>query len=200
MAIMTTAEVKTILGIADTTYDTQIEYFLPLVEKDVIEYLNNAFQDGYVYRRSAGTITFNRGDSDTMDSIEDSDGYFLEKGFADGMDISVEGGYANVGIYTIDSVTADKITLDEYGVLIPQEHSDTRNDNVIGTILISRIKWPDSLKIPVAKMIWYLIDNAKTDDVKSESIDDYSITYAGSNAYPVRLLNALDKFRKPVFR
>jgi len=45
-----------------------------------------------------------------------------------------------------------------------------------------------------------LISNSKVDDVKSESLDDYSITYAGSNAYPVRLINALDKFRKVVVR
>ena len=199
MALMTTAEVKTILGITDTTYDTQITYFLPLVVKDVVAYLNNAFQDGYVYRRSGGSFKFVRGDSSTHDYIEDKEARFKEKGFWDGMDISVEGGYANVGIYTVDSASTARLTLSTYGVLIPQEHSDTINDNAIGTILISRVKWPDSLKIPVAKMVWYLIDNAKTDDVQSERIDDYSITYAGSNAYPTRLLNMLDKFRRPVF-
>jgi hypothetical protein len=199
MAIVTTAEAKTILGITGTTYDTQLDFFLPLVEKDIVSYIGHAFQDGYVYRESASNFTFVRGDSDTYDYITDEENEFKEKGFRDGMDVAIEGGWSNVGIYTVSSASTGKLTLDEYGVLIDQDQDDTKDDHYIGLVRISRVVWPDELKLTAAKMAWYQIDNAKVSDVQSESLDDYSITYAGANAYPVRLITALDKFRKPRF-
>lgn len=199
MAIMTTAEVKSLLRITDSTYDTDIETFLPLVEDDVIAYLGHAFQDGYVYRESGTALEFVRGDSDTHDYITDADEEFVEKGFRDGMDIVVEGGYANVGLYTIDSASTGTLSLSEYGELIPQDQDDTSDDHYMGSIRISRVHWPNELKLPVAKMVWFLIQDAKTDDAQSESLGDYSITYVGGNAYPERVVRMLDKHRRVRF-
>ena len=193
--LMTTAEVKSILRITDTTHDTDIEFFLPYVAKDIIENCNNGFQDGYIYRKSSSALEFVRGDSDTYDSITDTEAEFVKHGFRDGMDIVVEGGYSNVGLYSIDSASTGKLLLDEYEVLENQDQDDTAH--VIGTIKISRVKWPDALKLPAAKMVWYLIKQAKVDDVKSESLDDYSITYVGSHAYPTRIADMLNKWRRP---
>ena len=198
--LMTTAEVKTILGITDSTNDTQIAAFIPYVASDIVSYIGHAFQDGYVYRESASAIAMYRGDLDTNDYIADTDKKFLAKGFISGMDIAIEGGYSNVGIYSVSSASAERLLLDEYGTLINQVRDTNIDDNAIGSIKISRVNWPKELKLTAAKMVWYLISNSKVDDVKSESLDDYSITYAGSNAYPVRLINALDKFRKVVVR
>ena len=200
MALMTTAEVKSILGITASTYDTQIAYFIPLVEDDIMQYLNNTFADGYVYRESISDLEFVRGDSDTTDYITDTSAEFLVKGFLSGMDIVVDGGYANVGLYNVSSASTGKLKLTEYGVLVNQDQDDTEDDNAIGTIRISRVKWPIALKLPAAKMIWYLIDDAKPNDAVSESLDNYSISYAGSNAYPTRILRMLDQFRKPRYR
>ena len=196
MALVTVEEAKTILGITGTTYDTQLTYFLPLVEKDIVSYLGHAFQDKYVARE--GSLDMYRGDSDTHDYITDDDGYFATKGFLAGMDIAIEGGYSNVGLYTIESVASTKIILTEYERLITQVH-DADNVNHIGQIEVSRVKWPPELKLSGAKMAWYLIDNAKVSDATSERLDDYAITYAGANAYPNRILNSLDKFKRPVF-
>jgi len=199
MALMTTAEVKSVLGITASTYDTQIAFFLPIVEEDLIAYLNNSFADGYVYRESASAFTFVRGDSDTADYITDTEAEFLEKGFLSGMDITIQGGGANVGLHTISSASTDKLKLADYGILINQDQNDTKDDNYIGSVLISRVKWENALKLPAAKMVWSLIDNAKVDDVKSEKIDDYSITYIGGNAYPKAITDMLQKWRRPVF-
>ena len=196
---MTTAEVKSILGITGTTYDTQIATFIPYVEKDLIDYLNNSFSDGYVYRQSGSALKFVRGDSDTNDYIGDTDAEFIEKGFLSGMDITVSGGGANEGLYTIDSASTGKLLLSEYGILVNQDQGDTKDDHYIGTVAINRVKWPTALKLPAAKMVWSLIDNAKPNDAISEKLDDYSITYAGSNAYPTKIINMLDKWRRPVF-
>lgn len=196
---MTTAEVKSILGISASTYDTQIAFFLPIVEEDLIDYLNNTFSDGYVYRESGTALEFVRGDSDTADHITDTDAEFTEKGFLSGMDIIVQGGGANVGLHTVSSASTGRLLLSEYGILINQDQDDTTDDNHIGSILISRVKWPIALKLPAAKMIWSLIDNAKIDDVKSEKIDDYAITYIGGNAYPTAITDMLQKWRRPEF-
>jgi hypothetical protein len=197
---MTTAEVKSVLGITDTTYDTDIAFFLPYVEKDIIEHCNNAFRDGYIYRKSSSALEFVRGDSDTYDYITDTDAEFKKHGFRDGMDIVVEGGYSNVGLYTISSASTGKLTLDEYEVLEDQDQDSTSDEHMIGEIRISRVKWPDALKLPAAKMVWWLIAEPKPGDAQSESLDDYSITYAGSHAYPTRVVRMLDKWRRPVFR
>ena len=202
MALMTRAEVKEILKIAasDTTYDDDIDNFLPLVKQDIIETLNNAFQDQYVYRQSNSYFDFVRGDSDTADYIEDRDSKFSVKGFIDGMDIVVEGGGANVGLYTIDSASDTKLTMTGYGEFIDQSQGDTKDDNYIGNIKISRVKWPKALKLAAAKMVWHLIDDAKPSGAQSESLDDYSITYAGNHAYPTEVVNMLNKWRRPGFR
>lgn len=199
MALMTTAEVKSVLRITDTTYDTDISFFLPYVEEDLIEYLGTAFQDGYVYRESASALAFVQGDSDTNDYITDTDAEFLEKGFQSGMDIVIEGGYANVGLYTVSSASTGKLLLSDYGKLIDQDQDDTSDDHYIGTVRISRVKWPNALKLPAAKMVWHLINDAKVDDVHSESLDDYSVTYVGSHAYPVSVVRMLDKWRRARF-
>jgi len=196
--MMTVAEVKSILRITDSTYDSEIAFLLPLVERDIIEYCNNGFQDGYVYRESAGGFNFVRGDSDTRDYITDDDEHFLDRGFADGMDIVVEGGYSNVGLYTIDSASGGKLKMTGYGDFVNQDQ-DGSDDNTVGTIRISRVKWPEAIKLPAAKMIWSLIDDAKPSDVKSEKLDDYSVTYIGGSEYPNKVIRMLDKFRRPKF-
>ena len=197
---MTTAEVKSVLGITASTYDTQIAFFLPIVEDDLIAYLNNCFSDGYVYRESGSALSFVRGDSDTADHITDTEAKFTEKGFLSNMDIIVQGGGANVGLHSVSSASTDRLLLSETGILIDQAQGDTKDDNYIGNILISRVKWPIALKLPAAKMIWSLIDNGKVSDVKSEKLDDYSITYIGGNAYPSVITEMLQKWKKPGFK
>ncbi len=200
MALMTTAEVKSILGITASTYDIQIAFFIPFVEKDLVDYLNNCFPDGYVFRESGADLAFVRGDSDIADYITDTSAEFLVKGFLSGMDISVINSGANDGIYEVDSASTGKLSLSKYGILIDQDQDDTSDDNPIGTVLISRVKWPDAIKLPAAKMVWYLIDDARPNDAISEKLDDYSITYAGGHAYPTRVLDSLAQYRRPKYR
>ena len=65
-------------------------------------------------------------------------------------------------------------------------------------MVVARAAWPKSLKPIAAKMVWHLVDESRKGDVKSESIDDYSVMYAGSNAYPERVLSGLAKYRRAV--
>lgn len=198
MALMTTAEVKAILGITASTYDTQIATFIPFVEDDLIDYLNNSFPDGYVFRESGSALAFVR-DTSTADFITDTDAEFVEKGFLDDMDIFVQGGGANEGLYNVTAASTGTLILGTIGILIDQDQDDTSDDNAIGNIRISRVNWPNALKLPAAKMVWYLIDNARPNDAISERLDDYAITYAGGHAYPTRVLDSLAQYRRPKF-
>lgn len=198
--LLTAAEAKTILRIDDTTtdYDDAIISLLPLVEDDIIQHCGHAFQDKYVYRESVASLAFVR-DTTTADYITDTEAEFVEKGFTDNMDIVIEGGSANVGLYHVDSASTGRLKLSESGILIDQDQTDTKDDHYIGTVRISRVHWPNALKLPAAKMLWHLIDNARPSDVRSESVDDYSVTYAGSNAYPDRVVKMLDNYKRPAF-
>ena len=199
MALMTTSDVKTILNITDSTYDVQIAYLLPLVEKDIIQYCGNAFLDKYIYRESGVHFEFVQGDSDTNDRILDSEEKFLQRGFTSTMDIYVQGGFANDGLYHLSSASTGTLKLDNYGEIVDQDQDDTKDDNYIGYIRVSRVKWPKELRLAAAKMLWYLMAEPKQTDVQSERIDDYSITYAGSYAYPTRVVKMLDKWKRPSF-
>ena len=199
MSIITVDEVKDILRIDGDSYDNDINRLIPYVQEDVCVYCNNYFQDKYVYRESAGYISFVRGTTgDSGDVIIDDDSKFLQKGFLSGMDITVEGGGANVGIHHVKTAAAGQLTLESTGEVISQDIDDTGDNNWIGEIKISRIKWPTAIKLPVAQMIHYLIEHPQPSDVKSETIDDYSVTYVGHTAYPDRVVHGLKPFRRAV--
>jgi len=195
MSVISVNEVKEYLNLTDNTYDERINNLIPVVQDDLCTYLNTYFQDKYVQRKSGSAIVINR-DSDTNDYITDSDSYFDDKGFLANMDIAIEGGYSNVGIHTIKTAAAGQLTLKSKGAVITQDPNSTLENNYIGTIKISRINWPEGIKLTVAKMIWHLLDRPKETGVMSERIDDYSVTYAGANQYPERLIRALDKYRQ----
>ncbi len=201
MALMTTAECRDLLGISGFDYDESIATYLPYVEDDIIAYLGHAFQDGYVYRESGSKLEFVR-DTAGGDYITDEDNEFLVHGFRSGIDIVIEGGWSNVGLYHVSSASTGKLLLSEKGELIPQDQNDTTDDHHLGTIRISRVAWPKALKLAAAKMVWHLIKNMQADrDVQSESLDDYSVTYAGmSFGYPKNVLKMLDKWRRVTLR
>ena len=196
MALMTLAEVKTFLRITDATLDTLITTYIPLIEEDITDYLQNWFADKAIFVKASGGLAFNRGNTasgtSAADNIVDDNDNFTSAGFTDLMDIVIAGG-SNYGIYKISSVTTAVMKTQSTGIFVDQDQ-DTAKEPV-GAILISRINWPSALKPIAAKMIWYQIDTAKQSGAKSERIDDYSVVFAGARAYPEQLLNQLNKWR-----
>lgn len=202
MAIITTAEVKTLLSLTGSVYDTAIAALIPYVQADLCEYLNTYFQDGYVYRKSGSALVITRGATSSgttqADKMTDADALFIAKGFLSGMDVAIEGGYSNVGIHSIASLDASTMKFTSTGTLISQDPNSTLDNNYIGTLLISRVNWPRGIKRVVAQIIWYNIQRQKETGVQSESIDDYSVTYAplSSGGYPPHIVSALATYRK----
>lgn len=197
MALLTVAEAKTYLRITDSTYDTLIGYYIPLIEEDICEYLQNYFEDKVIYVEHSAGLAFIRGNTSSgtsqADYITDDNDDFSSAGFTAGMDIAIAGG-SNYGLYTLAAVSTDTLTLESTGVLVNQDQDTSYNP--AGRIRISRVHWPDALKPIAAKMIWYQIDKAKPDGAITERIDDYSVTYAGAREYPMQLMQQLRKWRK----
>lgn len=190
-------ECKVLLQITDNTYDEKIRQYLPYVQEDIREYCGQNFSDTVIYRASVSALEFVRGStltsSTSPDTITDADEYFSTAGFASGQDIIIVGG-SNEGYYTLDSVSSGTLTLTSTGELVAQSQSTYYR--YPGPIGIARVDWPKALKLAAAKMVWHLLDEPKVDDVKSERLDDYSVTFAGEHEYPKRIINGLKKFRK----
>ena len=197
--IVTLAQVKALLQITGTSYDTVIQSLIPIVEDDVIRYCNQAWQDRYIY--SEGTVLATvRGDPDT---ITDSESDFVKHGFLAGMTVYLEGGTGtNMGAYTLDTVAAGTLTLESVNKLIDQDIDDT-DAQPMGSLRVSRINWPRGIELPAAQMCWFHVKNGKPDDVISERIDDYAVSYLGGGQqggsqmqYPGRILSGLNKYRR----
>jgi hypothetical protein len=199
MALLSVDECKQYLNLTDGTHDARIALLIPAVQADISEYCNNAFADTVIYRESGSALEFVRGSTLTTsteaDKITDAQDYISTSGFTAGMDIIVIGG-SNQGYYTIASVSTDTITLTSTGDI--EDQSQTTYHRWPGNIAVARVKWPKALKPTAAKMVWHLLDQVKSGDVKSESIDDYSVTYAGDHAYPERVIAGLRQYKRAV--
>lgn len=187
--IINVGEVKEILNITETTYDNVIANMIPLIQDDITEYCNTFFQDENIYLISTG-FEFNA-TSTGYDTIVDPDSNFLEYGFVSGIDICIEGGFSNVGIYETSTITANTITLKKSNVLIEYTNNLTTK--------ISRVKWPISLKLYVSRLIWHNISQAKINGIKSKSLGPSSVVYdsVGAGGYPANIMKGLDKYKCP---
>lgn len=193
--LCTLAEAKTILRKNDATDDDSLSTLLEYAQEDLVEYLNNHFQDRKITYYSSG-IAFVKGDPDT---ITDSDSEFVNEGFTEGMDVAVEWAYANNGIYELDTVTAGTLTLTTSNELVDMDPDD--DNHPIGGVRISLVNWPKPLKMVCAKMAWFLYteEGARPDDMRAKTMDGTVIEYAGSSAYPKRILMLANKWRRPRF-
>ena len=163
MAIITQAEVKTLLQISVTTYDTLISTLIPIVQDKINNYCGNSFVKTDIYV-AADTMAFVSG---TPATITDSDSGFVTGGFTNSIDISVVGSKQNDGVYAVDTTVAGTLTLATGETLVTEAAG---ND-----IVITRVIFPKGIKTDVADYIGYLMITSH--GVSSESLGDYSVTY-----------------------
>ncbi len=202
------SEVKTILQIptATTTYDAAIASLIPLVQQWVIDKCHNNFEvkrkypiDYYDQRFTTkniiflftNTIAFVAG---TPARITDSDSNFLNAGFRPGFSVKVQDSMYNDRIYGISAVVAGTITL---------ETGETLTDEAAGYyFLLSLVKFPPGLKVPVAKIIGEELKNNSVGagNIQQESVGNASFTYASiGGEYPEAIIDQLRPFMRPVF-
>jgi hypothetical protein len=167
MPIITQAEVKTLLQITNTTYDTLISTLIPIVQKNVIRYCRNSFLNTN-FQYEASTVAFVAVSGETHAKITDSESQFVEYDFIAG-DYKIRWSKYNDKIVTVSTVEAGTLTLAEGEILVTEAAENS--------VMITKVEFPEDIKIPVAQYINYLITKSGK-LVKSESLPGgYSVTY-----------------------
>jgi hypothetical protein len=197
--IASRTEIKSILKITASTDDNLIDQLIPLIEDDIREYCNNNFADKNVYLIS-GEISFthNSTSADTinLDISANEDG-FVEAQFKAGQTVQVEGSYNNNKFFEIEAVTSTAMTLytGEDRPYFPE--LVTEDEDVL--IRITKIDYPDALKLNVAQMCKYKLSTYDY-SVKSEQVSRYRVEYNQDldNGYPTSLMTGLKRWRRPV--
>lgn len=193
--IATLAEIKTLLGITASTYDTQIKANIPIIEQAICDYCNNDFTDtrqsyrmGYIlavytYRSTLSFVA-------STNSINDSASGLTGLNFKAGDSVRVYNSIHNDQIFTIKTVAAGSIVFEDIDTVV--------NESAGTSILMARLLWPKPLKNVVADMVRFKVISKINPVLKSESIDDYSYTANTdefANGFPKTLMQSLNKYR-----
>ena len=173
-AMITSAQVKTELGITATTWDTEIASRIPIVEADIRDICNYSFRER-VYCRIA--------DGETVGNLFDLQRPVLIGTILEGTGITAGTTITDYdvrdGEITISAVTTAAIT------------------EVIFTISVNLIPY-------IAQMVWYRVSKMSVNapgekSIKSKRIGQVSVTYGDGEInkqydYPERLISALPQY------
>lgn len=174
-------------------YDDLINRYIPIVEADVISYLNNNFIDKRTGNYGAFSFVARSGSSHPQ--IKDTGGQaWLKYGMTDCMDIYVNGTPRNDGKYFVTDASSETLKLSSNDTCYEENSTDLYSGVII---YVNRIKWPIELKPIIAKMIWQNIDRIKSGNIKSKSIGPTSITYESleSGGYDKSIYTALKRYK-----
>lgn len=172
--MITLAIVKSMLGIATTTYDTQINAFLPIVQSDVRRILNNRFDEKIDCTFASGATR-----------ISGLEYLHLDNRLEVGRVVT----HANIpeGTY----ITAYD---HETGIATISETTTGAGSYIYTSVLIAQ--WQ-----AIARMIWYRISKATTSygvdaNIESKSIGDVSVSFDVSKinktyGYPQSIIDDL---------
>ncbi len=184
MPLITSAQVKSILQITGTDYDTVIGVLIPFVQEMVVYSIcNNTFKNPNVYT-FASTISFTT-------KILDSDSNFVDNGFIDDADIIVQNSKHNNGIYLITTTAAGELILD----FTYSTETALTTEAADNAVLVQKIEFPSGLVVPTAMLINYFMQKDNLKGVKSESVLTYSVSY--SEDIPKNITALFNKYRKP---
>jgi hypothetical protein len=183
--IITRAESKAFLKITDNDNDSFIDLNLPIIEQIICNYCNTDFIDMNFDYFVSTTITFNSDDNSiNMTNIEN-------KKLVVNDSIRVYNSLRNNQTFTIDSISTDKIIVNNIDTIIEENESEST--------YITRLNYPKPLKLTASKMLNFLLadlDEDKTPGAKSEKIDDYSVTYEDNyEGFPLSIMKALNSYR-----
>lgn len=193
MAILSTTEAKLYLGISssDTTYDTLISAYIPIVINYFFDYTNNWFDNNTV-RLVSNAVTA----SSSARTIVVSNTNFSTYSFLSGDEIRVRDSARNDGFYTAATVSSATITVsgssDYIATSVLRDESEQE-----ACWIITKIDVPINVKPLLASMVKFNIDNP-LGVPQSESLGDYSVNYGNSgngSAYPVGITNSMNHYR-----
>jgi hypothetical protein len=179
--MITLAETKTLLQISDTSQDTFITFNIPNIINSVCDHCKNHFLDENIYIKSENVTFANADNSITITDFDDE--------FIAGDYIRIYESARNNGYALIDSIDDTKLVVSGIEII---------DETVESNIIIFRSSYPKSLKLSAAKMLNFLIKN-QDPFIKSEKIDDYSVTFAENemvDGFPKNIMSAFSRFRK----
>lgn len=144
--------IKSILGIAEPTYDAQIALLVPQALQTISDYCNNRFLDASTYYTCDNMVLY-KGSSDSYLEVSSADSLLEDPSlFQVGMDIYINGTVLNNGFYEIKSITETTLTVNGASLF--------RDESVVDRpVFIHRVKYPTGLVIPFAHYIKYLLTN-----------------------------------------
>jgi len=182
MPVITTAEVKTLLGITASTWDSVITTMIPLTQGRLALLCNQYFIIEDLYWQ--GAVTFAAGTMvlDTTDDIESV------VGFADGDEFLIHNSYRNDGYKVSASVTDQTITLAS-GYTATAELSGA-------SVFLSPTYWPESIKPIVSQMVFYdYNERPKAMGEIAKRLGPYNVSYSVTllqgQGYPQNIIAAL---------
>jgi hypothetical protein len=167
--ICTYTEVKELLQITVTTWDTMITNLLPVIAKQITTYCKNSFTSEKVKLTSFDLVF--AGTAKTITGDADLDNFTTRYFYADDIAL-IEGSLRNDGIYTLKTVLNNVLTIADAETLKDELTSDSM-------VSIWRVDYPDDLKLAFADIVKSFVDTNK--GVQSFSLADYSVTYFNSN-------------------
>lgn len=182
MPITTKTEVKELLQIpaSDTSKDNLIDSLIVIVQDFIVRRINSFAADGFfvegldlVFKSSDKTIT----------SQNQS---FRLSGFRAGDEIRISKSLRNNKIFTIASITDDKITVTE-----DLKDEDPLNDyGSYYRVIVQKVEFTDDIKLAAADFIALKLNKEKT--VKSRSLGDHSESFFSQQ----EMLDTFSTFRK----
>jgi len=104
-----------------------------------------------------------------------------------GIDVRIDGSKRNDGLYKVKKVTSGRLYLFDDEILI-----DEKKGSLVSISIITGTKFPDGLKMPVAKLIGYSLSQ-KDAGIESEKLGDYSVKFRTD--YPESLLRDLEPWK-----
>lgn len=192
--IIEVTEVKEILQITGPEYDSVIAKLIPKIQDFVFTYCNNYFEVATdIIGLETTALIFVSG---SPSKIQNSDGYLIEAGFIEGMDIRVKGSLYNDGVYHIDTISAGEIELSADDSLTDEDYE--------AKVSLSMVKFPKGIKLPIAKLIGEDLKNtfSTQEKVISEQVGNTNFSYGGSKVkgeYPAELLAGLKPWKRITF-
>lgn len=169
--IITMEEIKSLINVADNSYDTLIQILIPIIENYIVNYTSN-FKNTAKSENTSALIS-----NGLIILPED-----YQTSLKEGQMIYLQGTSLNDGVYTISDVTENVITIDAI-YSIQNETCDA--------ITIIPLNIPKEIKLIVKDMVNYNIYK-QNGTLKAYKEGNVSFTY--ENDYPAFITEELNNY------
>lgn len=195
--IATLSEIKTLLGISVSTYDTRITANMPIVENFICKFCNNDFVEYTNRTPSIPRVLIQSDEIEFVNSTNSLDSSTVDLStyrLIEGDNLRVYGSYHNNKVFTIDTIASGSIVFEDVNTVNDEDYGDY--------ITLAKVLYPEELKKLYAVMINYNIRDDNLKGLKSETILGYSYTLSDTNlsGYPDSMIKELYNYRKLIKR